>query len=175
MYGPAQSPMPGMATATTDETVRRGAYLARAGNCMLCHTQRGGAPGAGGRAIATPFGTVFTSNLTPDMTTGIGNWSADDFWQAMHHGRSRDGRWLVPAFPYGNFTLVTRDDSDALQAWLRTLGPVSQANRPHALAWPFDSQWALGLWRVLYFRAQTFSPDATRSPQWNRGAYLVQG
>ncbi len=153
----------------------RGEYLARAGNCMHCHTQRGGAAYAGGRAMETPFGTVYTSNLTPDADTGIGRWSADDFWQALHQGRSKDGHWLLPAFPYGNFTAVSRADADALYAFLRTVAGVSQANRPHALAWPFDSQWALGLWRGLFFRAQEFSPDANRSAQWNRGAYLVQG
>ncbi len=163
---------PGTADAAA---VARGEYLARAGNCQHCHTRRGGEPYAGGRGIATPFGTVFTSNLTSDPTTGIGAWTANDFWQAMHHGRSRDGRWLVPAFPYDNFTRVTRSDSDALFAWLRTVAPVRQANRAHALDWPYDSQWALGVWRALYFRPGTFKPDTTRSPEWNRGAYLVQG
>lgn len=162
-------------TPTAAEVLARGEYLARAGNCQHCHTRRGGEPYAGGRGIDTPFGTVFTSNLTPDAATGMGTWTSNDFWQAMHHGRSKDGRWLVPAFPYDNFTRVTRADSDALFAWLRTLAPVRQANRDHALGWPYNSQWALGLWRTLYFRAGTFKPDAMRSAEWNRGAYLVQG
>lgn len=161
-------------TAPADALLR-GEYLARAGNCMHCHTQRGGAAYAGGRALETPFGTVYAGNLTPDANTGIGNWSADDFWQALHDGRSKDGRWLLPAFPYSNFTRVSRADSDALYAWLRSLPAVSQANRPHALDWPFSSQWALGLWRALFFRAEAFKPDASRSEEWNRGAYLVQG
>jgi mono/diheme cytochrome c family protein len=157
------------------DIVARGEYLARAGNCMHCHTERGGAPYAGGRALETPFGSVYTSNLTPDADTGIGHWSADDFWQALHFGRSKDGHWLLPAFPYGNFTRVNRADSDALYAWLRTVPAVAQANRAHALAWPFSSQWALGIWRGLFFRAQVFKSDTSQSEQWNRGAYLVQG
>jgi mono/diheme cytochrome c family protein len=161
-------------TASAD-AIQRGEYLARAGNCMHCHTQRGGAIYAGGRALETPFGTVYTSNLTPDADTGIGRWSAEDFWQALHRGRSKDGHWLLPAFPYANFTRVSREDSDALYAWLRSLPAVSQANRAHTLAWPFNSQWALGLWRALFFRAEMFRPQANRSIDWNRGAYLVQG
>ncbi len=160
---------------TTEADLARGAYLARAGNCQHCHTARGAADFAGGRALETPFGTVFSSNLTPDNATGIGSWSAQDFWQAMHHGRSKDGRWLLPAFPYSEFTRISRNDSDALFAWLLSQTPVRQPNRDHALAWPYNSQWALGVWRALYFRSGTFQPDAGRSEEWNRGAYLVQG
>ena len=120
----------------TPEQVARGAYLARAGNCIACHTMRGGAPYAGGRAIETPFGTVFGSNITPDVKTGIGGWTASHFWRALHNGRSKDGRFLVPAFPYTNFTLVAREDSDALFAYLRTLPAVEQPNRAHALRFP---------------------------------------
>jgi mono/diheme cytochrome c family protein len=161
--------------ASTPQELDRGAYLARAGNCQHCHTQRGGAPYAGGRAIDTPFGVVYTSNLTSDAKTGLGRWTSEDFWQALHHGRSRDGRWLLPAFPYNNFTYVSRADSDALFAWLQSLPAVPQANLSHALRWPFGTQGALGVWRALYFRAEPFQADAARSAQWNRGAYLVQG
>ena len=101
----------------TPEQVARGAYLARAGNCAACHTDRGGAAFAGGKGIATPFGTVFASNLTPDAKTGIGRWSAAQFWRALHNGRSADGRLLYPAFPYPNFTEITRADADALFAF----------------------------------------------------------
>ena len=103
------------------ETVARGAYLARAGNCMACHTARGGEAYAGGRPIETPFGTVYASNLTPDPATGLGRWSAQAFRRALHEGRSRDGRLLYPVFPYTHTTLVSDDDSDALYAFLRTL------------------------------------------------------
>lgn len=163
------------AGSVSAERVERGAYLARAGNCAACHTARGGQPYAGGRAIETPFGLVFAGNLTPDPDTGLGGWSADAFWRAMHHGQSRDGRLLYPAFPYTQFTRVSREDSDALYAFLRSLPPVKQANRPHALRFPYSSQVALAVWRELYFEPTAFEPDAQRDAAWNRGAYLVQG
>jgi mono/diheme cytochrome c family protein len=167
------------ATGAADEDraalVARGEYLARAGNCMACHTAPGGAPWAGGRAMDTPFGTIYTSNLTPDPTTGLGQWTADDFWKALHEGRARDGRLLYPAFPYTSYTRVTRADADAIWAWLQTMPPVVQPNRPHALRFPYDTQAALLAWRTLYFKPGVFQPDAGRSAEWNRGAYLVQG
>lgn len=161
--------------AATPQQIARGAYLARAGSCAACHTARGGAPYAGGLGIATPFGTVYASNLTPDADTGLGLWSAATFWRALHHGRSRDGRLLNPAFPYASYTQVTRADSDALFAYLRSLAPVSQRNRPHALGFPYNSQAALAVWRALFFRPEAFAPEPARSPAWNRGAYLVRG
>eukprot|EP01041_Mallomonas_annulata_P036681 gene36681-59828_t len=108
-------------TVPAMEAVQRGAYLARIGNCALCHTAPGGASYAGGKGIPTPFGTVYTSNLTPHPDAGLGRWSAEDFWQAMHNGRSRDGHLLYPAFPYTSFTQLAREDSDALLAFLQTL------------------------------------------------------
>lgn len=155
--------------------ITHGAYLARAGHCAGCHTARGGAAYAGGRAIATPFGTVYASNLTPDRSTGLGDWTADNFWRALHHGRSRDGRLLYPAFPYPNFTQVNRADADALLAYLRSLPAVLQANRPHALRWPYSTQAALAVWRALSFSPGVFVADVNRSADWNRGAYLVNG
>lgn len=165
-----------MATAgASDSLIARGAYLARAGNCMTCHTARGGQNYAGGRGIATPFGTVFTSNLTPDDKTGIGTWSSAHFWRAMHNGRSKSGRLLYPAFPYPSYTQVTREDSDAIFAYLNSLPPVAQANRPHELRFPYQSQAALAVWRALYFKPGVYEPDTRRSADWNRGAYLVKG
>ena len=158
----------------TPEQVARGAYLARAGNCAACHTDRGGAAFAGGKGIATPFGTVYASNLTPDARTGIGTWSAAQFWRALHNGRSADGRLLYPAFPYPNFTELTRADSDALFAWLRSQVPVAQVNRPHALRFPYSLQASLAVWRALFFAPGVYEPDVERSVQWNRGAYLVR-
>ncbi len=155
--------------------LRRGEYLARAGNCAACHTARGGQPYAGGRAIATPFGDVYGSNLTPDRKTGIGDWSADDFWRALHNGKSKDGSFLYPAFPYPNFTKVTREDADALYAYLRSIPAVEQANREPALRFPFNQRYLLAFWRALYFSPGEFNPEPTQSVQWNRGAYLVQG
>jgi cytochrome c553 len=160
---------------TLGAAAQRGAILARAGNCMGCHTVRGGSPYAGGRALSTPFGAIYSSNLTPDPQTGLGRWSPDDFWRALHHGTSRDGRWLYPAFPYPNYTLVTRADSDALFAYLRTVLPVRQARPEHELSWPFSTQAALGVWRALFFKEATFAPEPSQSPEWNRGAYLVRG
>jgi mono/diheme cytochrome c family protein len=162
-------------TAVTPETIARGAYLARAGNCIGCHTVRGSAEYAGGRGIETPFGTVYAPNLTPDRETGIGAWTASEFWRAMHNGRSRDGRLLYPAFPYPNFTLVTREDSDALYAFLQSLPAVRQPNRPHELRFPYNLQASLALWRALYFRPTGFAADTGQSVQWNRGSYLVRG
>ena len=164
-------------SANLDDTnlIARGAYLARAGNCMACHTARGGQSYAGGLGIATPFGTVFSSNLTPDAGTGLGSWSAADFWRALHNGRSKSGRLLYPAFPYTGYTRVTRDDSDALFAYLRSLPAAPQANQPHALRFPYQSQAALAVWRALYFSPGVYAPDAGRNAEWNRGAYLVTG
>lgn len=173
-----ESPIPADDAApfvATPQQVERGAYLARAGNCAGCHTARGGAAYAGGLAIETPFGTVFSSNLTPDPATGLGRWSAAHFWRAMHHGRSMDGRLLYPAFPYTDYTLVTREDSDALFAYLRSLPPVAQARPAHALRFPYDTQAALAVWRALYFEPAHFEPEADRPADWNRGAYLVRG
>ena len=155
--------------------VARGAYLIRAGNCQGCHTDRGGQPFAGGRAIETPFGAVVAPNLTPDARTGLGSWSADDFWRALHHGRSKDGRLLYPAFPYPNYTRVSRADADAMFAALRGLAPVSHANQANTLAFPFDTQVALAVWRALFFRAAPHVDDPARTAAWNRGAYLVEG
>ena len=161
--------------APTAQQVTRGAYLARQGNCASCHTERGGATYAGGRGIETPFGVVYSSNITSDASTGIGGWTAAHFWRAMHHGRSRDGRLLYPAFPYPNYTLVTRADSDALFDFLRSQPAVKQASKVHGLSWPFSTQAALAVWRALYFRPATFVPEPGQSADWNRGAYLVEG
>ncbi len=161
--------------ASPPTTLERGAYLARIGNCRGCHTETGGAMFAGGRPIETPFGIVYGTNLTPDAETGIGDWSADDFWNAMHEGRAKDGRRLYPAFPYPYFTLVTREDSDAIFAFLRSLPAVHKPNRPHALRFPFNRQPSLAVWRALSFEPTHFVLDARRSAEWNRGAYLVRG
>jgi mono/diheme cytochrome c family protein len=170
-----EAPPSSAALALTPALIERGAYLARAGNCMGCHTARGGTSYAGGRVIPTPFGTVFSTNLTPDAETGLGAWSADDFWAALHNGRGRDGRLLTPAFPYPNYALVTRADSDALYAYLQSLPAVAQPNRAHELRFPYNTQLALAVWRALYFRPAVFKPDQRQSAEWNRGAYLIEG
>jgi mono/diheme cytochrome c family protein len=125
--------------------------------------------------VDTPFGRVMAPNITPDRDTGIGAWTADDFWNALHNGIGRDGRLLYPAFPYPNTTKVTRDDADALFAYLRSLPPARQQNQPHALRFPYDSQAALAAWRLLYFKPGVFEAQPARGADWNRGAYLVEG
>lgn len=157
------------------DPVARGRYLATLGNCMACHTSQRGQPYAGGRAIPTPFGRFYAPNITPDAETGIGSWHADDFWRAMHEGRSRDGSLLYPVFPYTNYTRVTRDDSDALFAYLRTLEPVQQPSRRHELRFPFNQRLLLVGWRALFFRPGVYQRDDSRDSRWNTGAYLVQG
>jgi len=161
--------------AATSANIARGAYLARAGDCMACHTARGGVPYAGGRALDTPFGRLVAPNITPERTTGIGSWTPDDFWNALHNGKSKDGRLLYPAFPYTNYTKVTRPDADALFAYLRSLPPVRQPNTPHALDFPYNQQLTLAGWRLLYFKPGVQQLDAARDARWNRGAYLVEG
>ncbi|WP_344764766.1 cytochrome c [Actimicrobium antarcticum] len=155
--------------------VAQGKYLALAGNCMGCHTVRGGAQYAGGRAIATPFGTLYSPNLTQDKTSGLGNWSANDFWRALHNGKSQDGSFLYPAFPYTNYTRMTRPDSDALFAYFKTLTPVAQANRASELRFPYNQRPLMAVWRALYFTPGVQKTDPAKSVTWNRGAYLVEG
>ena len=174
-HGEPPLPADARAPAADAAQIARGAYLARAGHCAGCHTARGGAAYAGGRGLATPFGTVYASNLTPDEATGLGRWSAAEFRRALRHGRSRDGRLLYPAFPYANYTLVADADADAILAYLRSLPPVAQPNRGHALRFPYGTQAALAVWRALNFRAARFELDPARPADWNRGAYLVQG
>ncbi|WP_313170811.1 c-type cytochrome [Massilia oculi] len=169
---PSSSPA---AYALNTANIERGAYLARAGDCIACHTARGGVAYAGGRALDTPFGRFYGPNLTPDKETGIGDWSADDFWNALHNGIARDGRLLYPAFPYTNYTKVTRADSDALFAYFRSLAPQRQPNRSHELGFPYDSQLLLAGWRLLYFRPGVIEAQPARGVEWNRGAYLVEG
>ncbi len=172
-----EDPLPEQAEAfnATPQRVERGRYLALAGNCAGCHTTRGGQPYAGGLPIETPFGTVYSSNLTPDAQNGIGSWSSAHFWRAMHNGRSKDGRLLYPAFPYPNFTQVTREDSDAIYAYLRSLSPAPAPNLAHRLRFPYDTQAALAVWRALSFKPEAFVANTAKPAEWNRGAYLVGG
>lgn len=166
--------VPAAFTATPAQ-VERGRYLALAGNCAGCHTMRGGASYAGGLGIETPFGTVHASNLTPHDGAGIGRWSAAHFWRALHNGRSMDGRLLYPAFPYPSFTHITREDSDAIYAYLRTVPPAPTPNAAHKLRFPYDTQAAIAVWRALFFTPGSFVADPAKPAEWNRGAYLVDG
>jgi len=161
--------------APEQSQVVRGEYLARIGDCYACHTARGGQPYAGGLEMETPFGPLYATNITPDPETGIGKWNADDFWRALHEGKSKDGSLLYPAMPYTNYTKVTRADSDAMYAYFRSLKPVRQPNRPPGLSFPYNQRELLHGWRTLYFKEGEYKDDPAQSKEWNRGAYLVEG
>jgi mono/diheme cytochrome c family protein len=159
----------------TTQVINRGEYLARAGDCVACHTIPTGKPFAGGRPMPTPFGALYVPNITPDDETGIGTWTADDFYRMMHTGVSKDGTLLYPAMPFASYTKVTRADSDAIYAYLMSVEPVKQPNRPHELKFPFNNRDLLIGWRTLYFKQGEYVPDPKQSAEWNRGAYLVEG
>ena len=165
----------GAAAGDQAQLVARGEYLARAGNCIGCHTMRNGEAYAGGRAIVTPFGTIYGPNITPEAETGIGTWTADDFWRALHNGKAKDGQFLYPAFPYPNYTKISRADADAIFAYLKSVKPVKQASRQAELRFPYNQRALLAYWRAMYFTPGEFEAQAGQSEQWNRGAYLVQG
>jgi mono/diheme cytochrome c family protein len=162
-------------TDTRPDIVKRGEYLARAGDCIACHTAPRGKLFAGGLAMETPFGTLYSPNITPDAQYGIGAWSEEAFFKMMRTGRKPDGTLIYPAMPIAQYTKVTREDSNAIFAFLRTVEPVREPNRKHTLRFPFNQRDLLYGWRTLYFREGEFQPDPTRSVEWNRGAYLVEG
>ena len=136
-----------VAQTAVAEVVARGAYLARAGDCVSCHTASGGQPYAGGYKLDTPFGYLLSPNITPDATTGIGRWSADDFWRALHHGVNQRGQDMYPVMPFDFYTRVTREDSDAIYAYLRTVPAVSNPVTANHLHFPFDQRWSMAVWR----------------------------
>jgi len=165
----------GSANVYTAEVIEKGRVLAAAGDCIVCHTAPGGVPNAGGRAMDTPFGTVYSTNLTPDMATGIGTWSFSAFQRAMREGVSRDGRHLYPAFPYTAFTQTTDADLTALYAYLMAQPAVASVVPETSLAFPFNLRPLLGLWNALFLTPGPVPAVATQSAAWNRGAYLVNG
>jgi mono/diheme cytochrome c family protein len=166
---------PGHGDQLSFAQVERGRYLATAGDCVACHTVTGGKPFAGGRGIQTPFGIIYSPNLTPDTDTGIGGWSDDQFYRAMHKGVTANGEHLYPAFPYPWFTKVTRSDVDAIHAFLDSLPPVRSQEPQNKLPWPLSYREVMKGWNELYFKPGTFEPDPKKSAEWNRGAYLVEG
>jgi mono/diheme cytochrome c family protein len=161
-------------TQTNAQALARGEYLAHIGGCVACHTAKGGESLAGGRRIDTPFGAVFSSNLTSSDTVGLGQWTATDFENALHWGRSRDGRLLLPVFPYNHTSVFTADDVQAIFSWLQTVKPVELAQPEHRLTWPLGTQPVIAVWRSLFFKPTPFKASAHESADWNRGAYLVQ-
>jgi mono/diheme cytochrome c family protein len=166
---------PAAPPASSAELISKGEYLARTGDCIACHTNPGGKLFAGNRPMPTPFGTLYSSNITPDPEHGIGKWSADDFYATMHVGRMPDGGLIYPAMPFAAYTKVTRADSDAIFAYLRSVPPVPQQNREHDLHFPFNNRSLILGWRTLFFTEGTYQPDSSKSEEWNRGAYLVEG
>jgi mono/diheme cytochrome c family protein len=166
---------PAAAMDTSYAQVQRGRYLAAVGDCEDCHTAPGAKPYAGGRGIPTPFGVIYSPNLTPDRATGIGGWTRDQFYRAMHAGISAHGAHLYPAFPYPNFTRATRQDVDDIWAYLQTLDPVRSRHPPNELPWPLSMRWMMSVWNTLFFDEGTFKPAQGKSAEWNRGAYLVEG
>lgn len=161
------------APSPADQELERGRYLVAAGNCVSCHTRPGGAPFAGGLSFSTPFGLIYSSNITPDPTTGIGLWTAVDLRRAMHEGVGRGGYRLFPAFPYTSFTKVTDEDVDAIYAYLRSVPAVRYTPPSNSLL--FHLRFGMAVWDALFFRSGRFQPDGKQSAEWNRGAYLVNG
>jgi mono/diheme cytochrome c family protein len=157
-------------------TIERGRYLAHAADCGSCHTVPGsGHPFGGGRPIETPFGVLVAPNITTDLETGIGAWTDDEFDAAVRQGRRRDGARLYPAMPYPYYTRMTRDDVLAIRAYLKTVTPVRNAVRVNRLPFPLNLRVAMTVWDAMYFEPGEFKPDTSKSDEWNRGAYLVQG
>jgi mono/diheme cytochrome c family protein len=154
--------------------VERGAYLARAADCMVCHTTQGGKEYAGGLGFKLPFGTLYSTNITPDKETGIGNYSDQDFLNALHRGTRRDGARLYPAMPYTSYTYITDADALAIKAYLFSLPPVRALPPATTLTFPFNQRWAMIFWSALFNPDTRFEPDTSKSPEWNRGAYLAE-
>ena len=152
----------------------RGRYLTEAADCEACHTARDGKPFAGGLAFKTPFGTMYSPNITPDTQTGIGGWSDAEFLKAVHEGISRDGKRLYPAFPFAAYTYLTDDDVLAIKAYLFTLAPVTNVPPQNELSFPFNQRWLMTFWSALFNPNQRFRAMSDRSPEWNRGAYLAE-
>ena len=155
--------------------VKRGRDLAAIGNCASCHTVRGGQDFAGGLPVATPFGTIYSSNITPDAETGIGHWPESAFRRAMRAGVDRNGRHLYPTFPYDHFTNVSDEDDRALYAYLMTRQPVRSTAPANQLPFPLDQRFVIAGWKLLFLHRGAYQPDPARDPEWNRGAYLVEG
>jgi mono/diheme cytochrome c family protein len=154
--------------------IKKGEYLAKAADCLVCHTAKHGSAYAGGFAFVLPFGTLYSTNITPDKATGIGNYTDAQFLAAVHRGVRADGANLYPAMPYTSYTYMTDDDALAIKAYLFSLAPVDSPNRRNALAFPFNQRWAMSVWSALFNANERFKPDAEKSAEWNRGAYVAE-
>jgi len=162
------------ATLAQASIIERGEYLAKAADCMVCHTTPGGKEYAGGLGFKLPFGTLYSTNITPDKDTGIGDYSDQDFLNAMHRGVRRDGARLYPAMPYTSYTYISDDDALAIKAYLFSLSAVHATAPENTLSFPFDQRWAMMVWSALFNPDTRFEPDSSKSPEWNRGAYLAE-
>ena len=157
----------------TAALIARGEYLTRAADCAACHTLPNGKPFAGGLPFKLPFGTIYSTNITADRESGIGNWSDDDFVRALHRGIAPGGHYLYPAFPYTSFTAMSRDDALAIKAYLFSLPQQNVANRENDLSFPFSQRWGMAFWNLAFLRDRRFAPDPAQSAAVNRGAYLA--
>jgi mono/diheme cytochrome c family protein len=175
-WRPAIAPVDPPPEASFDAaSIAKGAVLAGAGYCMVCHTRSGGQPYAGGYGLRTPFGTIYSTNITPDPETGVGRWSLAAFTRAMHEGVSRDGSHLFPAFPYDHFTKVSDEDVAALYAYVMTRAPVKATAPANTIPFPLNIRALQEGWKILFFRDGRYQPDPSKSAEWNRGAYLAEG
>jgi mono/diheme cytochrome c family protein len=169
---PARAELPAPPSA---DLIAKGKALTEAGDCASCHTADPAKPFAGGKRIDTPFGAIYSANLTPDLNTGIGRWRDEDFRLAMRYGVRPDGALYYPAFPYPHFTKLVRDDVFAIRAYLNTLEPVANTPPPSELRWPLNYRVLMRAWNYLFFKPGIFEPDQNKSAEWNRGGYLVEG
>lgn len=164
------------AIAAEQPTMSKGAYLAKVGNCSTCHTQAHGKPFAGGYKMKTPVGAIFSTNITPDKSTGIGNYTLEDFTNAMRKGYAKDGHDLYPAMPYPSYTKINDDDIKALYDYfMNEVKPVSQANKKSEIPWPLNMRWPLKIWKFFFLEEARYQEKPLQTAAWNRGAYLTQG
>lgn len=168
--GPTGAP----AELATASLIERGQYLARAADCVACHSTEGGQPFAGGQAFVLPFGTLYSTNITPDKKTGIGEYTDAEWLRALHQGIARDGTRLYPAMPYASYTYITDEDALAIKAYLFSLAPVESPRPTNTLGFPFNQRWLMSFWSGMFNPDQRFEPNIERSAEWNRGAYLAE-
>ncbi|MDR5856517.1 cytochrome c [Caballeronia sp. LZ062] len=172
----AAAPLAAHADTTNDTLVTRGAYLAKAGDCIACHSAPRGKPMAGGLPMTTPLGAIYTTNITPDPDTGIGRYSEEDFARALREGVAKDGHNLYPAMPYPSYAKINDEDMHALYAYfMHGVTPVKQANRASDIKWPLNMRWPLKLWNAVFLDKGVYKDKAGKDVAWNRGAYLTQG
>ena len=170
----AANPTGAPADLANADAAKRGEYLARAADCKVCHTAPDGGEFAGGLAFPLPFGTLYSTNITPDKDTGIGNYGDQDFLNAIHRGTRRDGARLYPAMPFTSYTYMTDADALAIKAYLFSLAPVHAVDRANTLKFPFNQRWLMGFWSLLFNENTRFEPDPAKSAEWNRGAYIAE-